>query len=182
METKEHNLKSDDPLRKMRNAISVFLVDDDKTYLATLEYYLNQQLQSKIKIEPFINGEDCLKEIETNPTTEIVILDYYLNTELSNSMNSEVAMQDYYLNPESSNTMNGLEVLKKIKEINPEIIVIMLSAEDKLEIAIDCITYGAYEYVVKSETAFIRTQNILKNLIHAVALQPYYPPDIGGES
>jgi DNA-binding NarL/FixJ family response regulator len=87
-----------------------------------------------------------LKRIKQNPETaaDIVILDYHLNTE-------------------SKNAMNGIDVLKKIKEINFKIIVVMLSAEDKLKIAVDCITYGAYEYVVKSETAIIRTQNILKN-------------------
>ena len=148
---------------KTQNNISVFLVDDNEVFLKTLEHSLNERFKLQIQIEAFATGEDCLKEIERNPTIQVVILDYYLNTE-------------------SSNAMNGLEVLKKIKEINSDIIVVMLSAEDKLEIATDCITYGAYEYVVKSETAFIRTQNILKNLIHAVALQHYYPPDIGGEA
>jgi DNA-binding NarL/FixJ family response regulator len=104
-----------------------------------------------------------LKEIEKNPTIEIVILDYHLNTK-------------------SPNAMNGLDVLKKIKEINSEIIVLMLSVDDKLKIATECIAFGAYEYVVKSETSFIRIQNILKNLIHNVGIKPYYPQDIGGEA
>ena len=163
MKTTEHNLLSEQTLLKKRNPISVFLVDDDKIYLTTLEHYIVKQLKIKMQIDSFTNGEDCLKEVEKNPTIEVVILDYYLNTELPNAM-------------------NGLEVLKKIKEINSEIIVVMLSAEDKLEIAIDCITYGAYEYVVKTETAFIRTENILKNLIHNVTLQSYYPIDLGGEA
>ena len=156
-------IRSEKTLLKKQSTISVFLVDDDKVYLATLEYYLNKQLESKIQIESFTNGEDCLYEVERNPTIEVVILDYYLNTE-------------------SSNKMSGLNVLNKIKEINSDIIVIMLSGEDKLAVAIDCITYGAYEFVVKSETAFIRTQNILKNIIHSIELQSYYPPDIGGEA
>jgi len=160
------NRIEDDQLQKTvpktRKAISVFLVDDNETYLATLSNYLHKQFGSKIKIEAFTTGEDCLKEIEKNPTIEVVILDYYLT--------------------ESPNVMNGPEVLKKIKEINSDILVVMLSAEDTLEIATDCITSGAYEYVVKSASAFIRTENILKNLIHEVRLQAYYPSDIGGEA
>lgn len=147
----------------MRKAISVFLVDDSDTYLTTLTHYLNDRFGPKIRTEVFCNGEDCLQEIEAHPTIEVVILDYYLNTE-------------------SPSSLNGSDVLKKIKEINSDIIVVMLSAEDKLEIAIDCTTCGAYEYVVKSATAFIRMENILKNLIHEVRLQSYYPPDIGGET
>ena len=159
---KNNSQSAKTPLKQLKN-ISVFLVDDNKSYLTILVHYLHKHFKSKIQIDSFINGEDCLKEIEKKPTIEIVILDYYLNAK-------------------SKNAMNGLEVLKKIKGINSEIIVIMLSAEDKLQIATDCIAFGSYEYVVKSETSFIRIQNILKNLIHNVGLQSYYPQDIGGES
>ncbi|OFY84801.1 MAG: hypothetical protein A3F72_05965 [Bacteroidetes bacterium RIFCSPLOWO2_12_FULL_35_15] len=126
--------------------ISVFLVEDNEVFLKTLALSLGECFKSEIQIETFLTGEDCFKKIEQNPETaaDIVILDYHLNTD-------------------SKNAMNGFDVLKKIKKINSGIIVIMLSAEDKLQIAIDCITYGAYEYVVKSETALIRIQNILKN-------------------
>jgi DNA-binding NtrC family response regulator len=133
---------------KTQNNISVFLVDDNAVFLKTLADSLNERFKSEIQIETFSTGEACLKIIQQNPDTasDIVVLDYHLNTD-------------------SKNAMNGIDVLKKIKEINPKIIVIMLSAEDKIKIATDSITYGAYEYVVKSETAFIRTQNILKNSI-----------------
>jgi DNA-binding NarL/FixJ family response regulator len=80
-------------------------------------------------------------------------------------MAADIVVLDYHLNTESENAMNGIEVLKKIKKINSKIIVVMLSAEDKLKILTDCIKNGAYEYVVKSETAFVRIQNILKNSI-----------------
>lgn len=131
---------------KAQNAISIFLVDDNEVFLKALSLSLNEHFKSEISIESYSTGEDCLKKIQQNPETaaDVVILDYHLNTE-------------------SKNAMDGIDVLKKIKEINFRIIVIMLSAEDKLKIATDSITNGAYEYVVKSETAFIRTQNILKN-------------------
>ena len=126
--------------------ISIFLVDDNDVFLKTLELSLNEHFNSAIRIESFNTGEDCLKVIQQNPdsSADIVMLDYHLNTEFKNAM-------------------NGIDVLKKIKEINSKIIVVMLSSEDKLKIATDSIAYGAYEYVVKSETALIRVQNILKN-------------------
>lgn len=131
---------------KTQKKISVFLVDDNEVFLKTLSLSLNECFKSEIQMESFTTGEDCLKQIQQNPESavDIVILDYHLNTD-------------------SKTALNGFEVLKKIKKINSRIIIIMLSAEDKLQIALDCITYGAYDYVVKSETAFIRTQNILKN-------------------
>ncbi len=130
-----------------KNNISVFLVDDNEVFLKTLALSLNERFKSEIQIESFMTGEDCLRKIKQSPEgVDIVILDYHLNTE-------------------SKNAMNGIAVLKKIKEINFRTIVIMLSSEDKIKIATDSISNGAYEYVVKSETALIRTQNILKNSI-----------------
>jgi DNA-binding NtrC family response regulator len=40
----------------------------------------------------------------------------------------------------------------------------MLSGQDKLEVAVDSMKYGAYDYVIKGETAFSRTENILNNI------------------
>jgi len=131
---------------KTQNNISVFLVDDNEMFLKALESYLSEQYKSEIQIKSFYTGEDCLKAIQQYPKPKVdaVILDYHLDTE-------------------SGTAMNGIEILKKIKEIDTGIIVIMLSFEDKLKIATESIRAGAYEYVVKSETAFIRIKNSLKN-------------------
>lgn len=139
---------------KTQSNISVFLVEDDTTYAATLTQYLSKYFKSKIRIQPFTNGEKCLERIEEDPegSADVVILDYYLDSA-------------------SPGSRNGIEVLKKIKELNSRITVIVLSAQDKLEIAADSIKYGAYEYIVKSESAFIRTYNILKNLIDVLVVE-----------
>lgn len=131
---------------KTQNKISVFLVDDNQMFLKALELSLNEYYKSEIKIDFFYTGEECLKAILKSPKTAVdtVILDYHLNTEVQNAM-------------------NGIDVLKKIMEINPAINVIMLSSEDKIKIAEDSLKAGAYEYVVKSETAFLRIKNVLKN-------------------
>ena len=60
--------------------------------------------------------------------------------------------------------MNGIETLKKIKSINPQIPVIILSSQDKIEVAVDCMLSGATDYVVKSETAFVRLQKIITTI------------------
>jgi two-component system OmpR family response regulator len=129
-----------------QNKVSVFLVDDNELFLKTLESSLSERFNSEIEIRSFVTGEVCLKEMQQDPNAaaDIVILDYHLNTEIASAL-------------------NGLDVLKKIKKENNKTIVIMLSAEDKLHIAMDCISNGAFEFVLKSETAFIRTQNIMKN-------------------
>ena len=129
-----------------QNSISIFLVDDNEMFTKTLVSSLNEHFKSEIQIESFVTGEDCLERVRQKPETaaDVIILDYHLNTE-------------------SKDALNGIEILKQIKQINSKIIVVILSAEDKMEIALNSITNGAYEYVVKSETAFIRIRNILKN-------------------
>jgi len=124
------------------NAIKIMLVDDNDMFIKTLELSLKGQFKSEIQIESFATGEACLSRIKENPETaaDIVILDYHLNTD-------------------SETAMNGVDILKKIKELNFWTIVVMLSGEDKLKIAQDCITNGAYDYVVKTETALIRIQH-----------------------
>ena len=55
-------------------------------------------------------------------------------------------------------------MIDKIKEFNPEIAVIMLSSQDKIDVAIDCMHHQAFDYVVKSETAFVRLQKIINSI------------------
>jgi two-component system OmpR family response regulator len=120
---------------------SVFLVDDDKMYLTSLKNDLVKKFKN-IKFSTFQNGEECLNKMNDNP--DIVILDYFLTNERPNAL-------------------NGIDVLKKIKTASTNNEVIILSAQDKVEIAAEAIKSGAYEYVAKSESAFIRLSNIIKN-------------------
>jgi DNA-binding NtrC family response regulator len=60
--------------------------------------------------------------------------------------------------------MNGLNTMDKIKAVNPGIPVIILSCQDKIEVAVNCMHHGALDYVVKSETAFLRLEQIIETL------------------
>jgi two-component system, OmpR family, response regulator len=124
---------------------SVFLVDDDAMYLASLKNSLQQQFGSLLKIFEYKSGEECLNNVDE--TTDIVILDYYLN------------------DGDQPGAMDGIKVLKEIKAISKDIVVIMISGQDKLQVAIDSIKNGANDYIAKTESAFIRLQNILKNAL-----------------
>ena len=60
--------------------------------------------------------------------------------------------------------MNGLKTLDKIKNYTIDIPVIMLSSQDKIEVAVSCMHHKAFDYVVKSETAFVRLQKIITSI------------------
>ena len=119
----------------------IFLVDDEQIQNEMLKDYISSRFNYQIKT--FETGEDAIKEVNLNP--DVVVLDFHLNS----------------VNPGS---LNGVEVLKKIKQLLPSTQVIMLSGQDKLEVAVDSMKYGAYDYVIKGETAFSRTENILNNI------------------
>jgi len=42
----------------------------------------------------------------------------------------------------------------------------MLSAQDKIEVAVDCMLHNAADYVVKSETAFLRLKKAINNIFY----------------
>lgn len=115
--------------------IKLFLVDDDAVFLKSLEIEFLQH--ADFIVETYSTGELCLENLSHNP--DVIVLDYHLDGI-------------------EKNAMNGMETLDKIKAFNPDIPVVMLSSQDKIEIAIDCMHHKAFDYVVKSETAFVRLQ------------------------
>jgi two-component system, OmpR family, response regulator len=123
--------------------IMLFLVDDDALFLRSLEIEFAENTQSIIKT--FSTGELCLENLSQNP--DVVILDYYLNSI-------------------DKNAINGLETLDRIKAANQRIPVVMLSSQDKIEVAVNCMKHQAYDYIVKSETAFIRLQKAITTIFH----------------
>jgi two-component system OmpR family response regulator len=124
------------------NPIQIYLVDDDALFLKSLE--IDFIHQGKYKIKTFATGEECIRHLSTD--CNFVILDYHLDGI-------------------DIHAMNGIDTLDKIKEYNYNIPVIMLSSQDKIEVAIDCMHHKASDYVVKSETAFFRLNSIIESII-----------------
>lgn len=118
----------------------VFLVDDEPIQNEMLKDFLSERYTYEIKV--FDNGEDALNNMNLKP--EIIVLDYHLNAH-------------------QSNAKNGVDVLKAIKDQFPETQIIMLSGQDKIDIAVDTMKYGAFDYIVKGESAFSRIENVINN-------------------
>lgn len=125
------------------NKIKLFLVDDDAMFLRSLEIEFLHH--TDFTVETFASGELCLENLSHNP--DVIILDYHLDGI-------------------DKNAMNGIETLDKIKMLNPDIPVVMLSSQDKIDVAISCMHHRAFDYVVKSETAFLRLQKNITAFFH----------------
>jgi len=133
---------------KNENKIKLFLVDDDAVFLKLLEIEFLQH--ADFDIETFATGELCLEKLTHNP--DIIILDYHLDGI-------------------DKTAMNGMETLDKISTFNPDIPVVMLSSQDKIYVAVNCLHHKAFDYVVKSETAFMRLKKIIANILHKQQLE-----------
>ena len=121
--------------------IKLFLVDDDAVFLKSLEIdFLDR---ADFIIETFATGELCMANLSHDP--DVIILDYFLDGI-------------------EATAMNGIETLDKIKAFNQDIPVVILSSQDKIEVAVNCMHHRAFDYVVKSETAFVRLQQIITNI------------------
>ncbi len=127
----------------------IFVVDDDAIQLEMLKDYLIKK-NSSYTIKPFATGEECLQNLSLNPS--IIFLDYNLN-----SVNKKAK--------------DGLTVLKEIKKSNPDIEVVMFSGQEKIEVAVNTMSFGAFDYIVKSESAFVRAENVIKNIVRRHTLE-----------
>jgi len=128
---------------KNENKMHLFLVDDDALFLKSLEIEFHHH--TDFTVETFATGELCVENLSHNP--DVIILDYHLNDI-------------------DKNAMNGIETLDKIKALKPDIPVVMLSSQDKIDVAISCMHHRAFDYVVKSETAFLRLQKNITAFFH----------------
>lgn len=133
---------------KNDNKINLFLVDDDAVFLKMLEIEFQQY--PEFAVQTFATGELCIKGLSFIP--DMVILDYQLDGI-------------------DKTAMNGMQTLDKIKSINHSIPVVMLSSQDKIEVAVDCMHHKAFDYVVKSETAFLRLQKIITRMMEHTKLE-----------
>jgi len=126
---------------KTHNQISVFLVEDNTVYAKSLQGFLLTHFPD-MKIKLFPVGETCLMKMHLNP--DVVIMDYFLNSKYGEAQ-------------------NGLEIIKRIKEQNPQTNIVVLSAQDNYTVVLDAIKqYGCF-YVQKDEGAFNKVLQLIKN-------------------
>lgn len=120
----------------MEMPFRIYVVEDDDWYRELLNY--NLELNPDYEVKSFQNGSDFLKKLHEKP--DVVTLDYRL--------------------PD----MEGAEVLRKIKDFDPDIEVIVISGQDNIETAVNLLKAGAYDYLVKTQDIRDRLLNVVNNI------------------
>ena len=126
-----------------RNDLKVFVVEDDEWYCDFLEY--NLKLNEENTVQKFHNAKDILAKVHENP--DVITLDYSL--------------------PD----MDGEQLLKRIKDYNEDIQVIVISGQEDISTAVQLLKQGAYDYIVKNEETRDRLFNILNNIRNNLQLR-----------
>lgn len=116
---------------------TIFVVEDDILYLNLI----NKELEKMgyTKIESYTTGREAINNLDKKP--DIALLDYFLEKDFT-----------------------GMDILKKMQKRFPDTQVIFLTGSDDVNIAVDTMRNGAYDYIVKGDTAFIRIRHLLKKI------------------
>ena len=115
----------------------IFVVDDDPVINTLI---VNRFTAEGYVVEAFTYGEDCLETLCDIP--DLVILDYFFMKE-------------------GHNVMGGMEIFNRIRELRPDLPVIILSGQDKGEVVLELARKGIDDYVIKDV-------NLLDNLSAAI--------------
>ncbi len=125
------------------DVFKIFIVEDDECYAEALTYHLS--MNPDYKVYRFSSGRECLDNLGLCP--HLVSLDYSL--------------------PD----LSGEEVLRKIKVRNPELPVVMVSAQEQIATAVGLLKEGAVDYLPKDEHTPERLWYLARNLKSEAAQQ-----------
>ena len=99
---------------------SIYIVDDENT----IREGVTMALEDLYRIKDFADAESAITALEKEPP-DLVLLDVGLPG------------------------MDGIEALRRIKELHPDILIIMITAYEDVGTVITAMKSGAYDYVVK---------------------------------
>lgn len=114
-------------------ALKIFLVEDDSFFGEAIKYHL--KLNPDYTVTLFQTGKECLEKLYLKP--DIICLDFGL---------PDIA---------------GDVLLRKILQINNAISIVMISGQEDIEVAVNCLKAGAKDYIVKNNN----TKDLLWNAI-----------------
>ena len=126
----------------MNNNRSILLVDDQQDVLRSLSLLF--RTEKFTNVTAISNSEEVMPYLKTTKP-DVILLDIHMPV------------------------IEGNELLKLIKRDYPEIIVIMVTANDQVSIAVECTKLGAHDYFVKPVDQS-RLIHVIKNALENKSL------------
>ena len=120
-----------------KSNFKIFVVEDDTWYRSFLTYTL--QLNPDYEVIGFENGKDCIANIHLKP--DLITIDYSLPG------------------------MNGAELIRKIKDLDDQIQLIVISGQEDIGTAVELLRLGVFDYIIKNEDTKPRLLNSAQNAL-----------------
>ncbi len=117
-------------------ALKIFIVEDDPFYRDLLKGCLRNI--GYTDVYTYSSGDECVLNLYRQP--DVILLDHNLDGK------------------------NGIETLKSIKGYDPEIFVVYVSGQKDLQIAIDSLKYGSFDYITKDPKVHERLEKVLNRI------------------
>ena len=110
-----------------KEKFKVFLLEDNRLFLESLKFQLDRSFDGEVEVRAFQNSKtlkECMSECP-----DVVVMDYHL---------------DEY------SDMEGVELIKRLKWSNPSSKLIVLSCEEKVNVAMQCYEHGVDNFIKKN--------------------------------
>ncbi|MEO0857232.1 MAG: sigma-54 dependent transcriptional regulator [Bacteroidota bacterium] len=120
-----------------------FVVDDDRHYARLLSYRLDKDKQHDVRV--FHSGEEALDALDERP--DLILLDIMMPG------------------------IGGIETLKRLRQRDPDLPVVMISAQGTVEVAVQAMKGGALDYITKGQDDLVKLDIVVKNVKEKAALQ-----------
>ena len=123
--------------------VRLFVVDDDRHYSRLLSYRLDKDAEHEV--HTFASGEDALDALDEHEP-DLVLLDIMMPG------------------------IGGMETLRRLQLMKPDLPVVMISAQGTAEVAVEAMQGGAVDYITKGQDDLVKLDIVVKRLKERVRL------------
>jgi DNA-binding NtrC family response regulator len=115
----------------------IFVVEDNLIY----QNLIAKELESiSHNLHFYTTGEACVSELNKQPT--VIVLDYNLDGQ-----------------------MNGLDTLQQVREVNPQVYVILFSSQKGLNTKEVFMKYGSFDFLEKNNKSLRTLQEMVSGVL-----------------
>lgn len=122
--------------------LNIYIVDDNPVVRRNYQQYVSRLGCEKISV--YDNAQSCIDALAGAP--DLILIDYLMEP------------------------MNGLEAMKRIKRIIPAAYVVMISGQSDLQVAVNAMKYGAFDYIMKGENEHEQIAAMLHKMLYNMNL------------
>lgn len=121
----------------------IFVVDDDRHYSRLLSYRLEKAADYDVHV--YHSGEELLEHLDEEP--HLILLDIMMPG------------------------IGGIDALKQVHKRKPNVPIVMVSAQGAIDVAVDAMKLGAYDYITKGQDDLIKLDTVVKNIRERVSME-----------